>query len=308
MNNVILIVILFLTVNQLVVAQNLTLPLWTDEIPNAKKTNEVEKRDTTEIVRISNVQTPDIAVYLPTKANATGQAVVICPGGGYYILAYDWEGTDFAKWLNSKGIAAIVLKYRLPSSNNHITPHLSPLLDAQRALRLTRYHAKEWNIDTSKVGIMGFSAGGHLASTAGTHFDAGKADAKDVIDKLSSRPDFMILVYPVITFVKPVMHKGSAEALLGQNSDPKLLEYYSNELQVKADTPPTFLIHAGDDDGVPVDNSILFYQALRAKNIPAELHIYPTGGHGFSLAIGKGYLETWTERCAEWLKSLNVRK
>lgn len=293
--------------SQSLFAQNFTLPLWSGEIPNAKKSNEVEKHDTTEMVRISNVQTPDIAVFLPTKANATGQAVVICPGGGYYILAYDWEGTDFAKWLNSKGIAAVVLKYRLPTSNNNIIPHLSPLMDAQRALRLTRHHAQEWNIDTAKVGIMGFSAGGHLASTAGTHFDYGNAKATDPIEKWSSRPDFMILVYPVITFVNPALHSGSRNALLGENPDPKLLEYYSNELQVKADTPPTFLIHAGDDDGVPVDNSILFYQALRAKKIPAELHIYPLGGHGFSLAIGKGYLETWTERCADWLKGLNIK-
>ncbi|MDX1940203.1 MAG: alpha/beta hydrolase [Saprospiraceae bacterium] len=287
-------------------AQNLTLPLWSGEIPNSKKVNEVEKHDTTDnIIRISNVQTPDIAVFLPSKANATGQAVVICPGGGYWILAYDWEGTDIAKWLNSKGIAAIVLKYRLPVSKNNITPHLSPLMDAQRAMRLTRHHAKEWNIDTSKVGIMGFSAGGHLASTVGTHFDYGNSNATDPVEKWSSRPDFMILMYPVITFSQTVnAHIGSRNALLGQNPDPTLIEYYSNELQVKADTPPTILIHAGDDKAVPVENSLLFYQALKNNNIPAELHIYPFGGHGFSLAINKGYLETWTERCVDWLKSL----
>lgn len=302
------ITICLLMMNQLLLSQNFTLPLWSGEIPNAKKTKEVEKRDTTDMVRISNVQTPDIAVFLPTKANATGQAVVICPGGGYYILAYDWEGTDFAKWLNSKGIAAIVLKYRLPTSNNNITPHLSPLLDAQRALRLTRHHAAEWNIDTAKIGIMGFSAGGHLASTAGTHFDYGNPRATDPVEKWSARPDFMILVYPVITFSQTVnVHIGSRNALLGQNPDPELIKYYSNELQVKADTPPTFLIHAGDDDAVPVENSLLFYQSLKTNNIPAELHVYPTGGHGFSLAIGKNYLETWTERCADWLRSLNTK-
>lgn len=287
--------------------QNFTLPLWQGQIPNNQPINEREKRDTTEMVRISNVQVPDIAVFLPTKANATGQAVIICPGGGYYILAYDWEGTDMAKWLNAKGIAAIVLKYRLPVSKNNITPHLSPLMDAQRAIRLTRHHAKDWNIDTSKVGIMGFSAGGHLASTAGTHFDYGNVNAVDPVDKWSSRPDFMILVYPVVTFSQTVnAHIGSRNALLGQNPDPKLIEYYSNELQVKPDTPPTILIHAGDDKGVPVENSLLFYQALKNNNIPAELHVYPTGGHGFSLAIGKGYLETWTDRCTDWLKALNT--
>lgn len=292
--------------SELLFGQEFTLPLWSGEIPNSKKINEVEKHDTTDnIIRISNVQTPDIAVFLPSKANATGQAVVICPGGGYWILAYDWEGTDIAKWLNSKGIAAIVLKYRLPVSKNNITPHLSPLIDAQRAMRLTRHHAKEWNIDTSKVGIMGFSAGGHLASTVGTHFDYGNSNATDPVEKWSSRPDFMILMYPVITFSQTVnAHIGSRNALLGQNPDPTLIEYYSNELQVKADTPPTILIHAGDDKAVPVENSLLFYQALKNNNILAELHIYPFGGHGFSLAINKGYLETWTERCVDWLKSL----
>ncbi len=296
------------TLSTSLLGQNFTLPLWTGQIPNNRQVKEVEKRDTTEMVRISNVQTPDMAVFLPTKQNATGQAVVICPGGGYYILAYDWEGTDIAKWLNSRGIAAIVLKYRLPVSKNNIVPHLSPLLDAQRAIRLTRHHAQGWNIDTAKVGIMGFSAGGHLASTAGTHFDYGNTNAVDPVEKWSSRPDFMILAYPVITFSQTVnAHIGSLNALLGENPDPKLVEYYSNELQVKADTPPTFLVHAGDDTAVPVENSLLFYQALKDHKIPAEMHVYPTGGHGFALAIGMGYLQTWTDRCADWLQALNKK-
>lgn len=298
-------IILIFIMNSFTFSQNFTLPLWSGEIPNNRTTNETEKRDTQDIVRISNVQVPDIAVFLPSKSNATGQAVVVCPGGGYAILAYDWEGTDIAKWLNSKGIAAIVVKYRLPGSKNNIVPYLSPLLDAQRALRLTRYHAQEWNIDTSKVGIMGFSAGGHLASTAGTHFDYGKTDDADSVNHLSCRPDFMILMYPVITFTESTMHKGSKNNLLGENPDPKLVNYYSNELQVKTDTPPTFLVHAGDDTVVPVENSLLFYKALRDKNITAELHIYPTGGHGFSLAINKNdYLQTWTDRCVDWLRAL----
>lgn len=302
-----IILLYILMMSYLSPAQNLILPLWQGQIPNNQKVNETEKQDVQDIVRISNVQVPDIAVFLPAKRNATGQAVVVCPGGGYAVLAYDWEGTDIAKWLNSKGIAAIVLKYRLPISKNNVTPHLSPLMDAQRAIRLTRHHAQEWNIDTAKVGIMGFSAGGHLASTAGTHFDFGKADATDPIEKWSSRPDFMILVYPVITFSQTVnAHIGSRNALLGQNPDPQLIEYYSNELQVKPDTPPTILIHAGDDAGVPVENSLLFYQALKNNKIPAELHVYPTGGHGFSLAIGKGHLESWTDRCIDWLKALNT--
>lgn len=270
--------------------QNMILPLWTDDIPNYQKTGE-------------NVQNPDIAVFLPSKGIATGRAVIICPGGGYGFLAYDKEGTDIAKWLNSKGIAGIVLKYRLPVSKSNSIPHKSPLLDAQRAIRLTRYHAEEWNIKADKIGIMGFSAGGHLASTAGTHFDTGDANASDPVETLSSRPDFMILVYPVITMNEAFTHRGSRTALLGENPDPELIQTYSNELQVGKETPPTFLVHAGDDQAVPVKNSLVFYQALKDKDIPAELHIYPEGGHGFSLAISKGHLETWPDRCIDWLKS-----
>jgi acetyl esterase/lipase len=288
-------------------AQNFTLPLWIDAIPNYQHTDEMEIRDTTDIVKISYVQQPAIDVYLPAKKNATGQAVIICPGGGYWILAYDWEGSDIAKWLNSKGVAAIVLKYRLPVSKSNIIRHESPLLDAKRAMRLVRFHAQTWQIKPDKIGIMGFSAGGHLASTLGTHFDPGDSTAQDPIEALSSRPDFMILVYPVITFCQPFMHRGSRNSLLGEAADTVMVTYFSNELQVKENTPPTFLVHAGDDDGVPVENSLVFYQALRAKKIPAEMHIYPEGGHGFSLAIGKYYLDTWTDRCIDWLQRLNLQ-
>jgi len=288
-------------------AQNYTLPLWQGEVPNYQKTDETEIRNEGDILGISKVQTPEIAVYLPAGRHASGQAVVICPGGGYWALAYDWEGMDIARWLNSKGIAGIVLKYRLPTSKSNLIPHLSPLMDAQRALRLTRFQAAGWNIDTSMIGIMGFSAGGHLASTLGTHFDYGDPDAPDPVDRISCRPDFMILIYPVISFTEPFMHTGSQKALLGNNPDPELSKYYSNELQVREDTPPTFLIHAGDDDGVPVANSLAFYQALNEKHIPAEMHIYPEGGHGFSLALGKGHLEHWTDCCIDWLRFLTTR-
>lgn len=293
-----------LITNTLIFGQNMILPLWTSDIPNFQKSDAIETADTTTAVLITNVQTPDIAVFLPSKGNATGQAVVICPGGGYRFLAYDKEGTDIAKWLNSKGIAGIVLKYRLPISKSNIIPYKTPLLDAQRAIRLTRHHAEEWNIKADEIGIMGFSAGGHLASTAGTHFNAGDTSASDPVDCLSSRPDFMILIYPVITMNEAFTHMGSRTALLGENPDPELVQTYSNELQVKDDTPPTFIVHAGDDGAVPVENSLVFYQALKNKNIPSELHIYPEGGHGFSLAIGSSYLDTWPDRCADWLKSL----
>jgi acetyl esterase/lipase len=286
-------------------AQNFTLPLWSETIPNYQETDEKEIRDTTDIVKISYVQQPEIAVYLPAKKIATGQAVVICPGGGYWILAYDWEGTDIAKWLNSKGIAAVVLKYRLPVSKSNIIRYKSPLLDAKQALRLVRYHAEAWHIQPDKIGIMGFSAGGHLASTLGTHFDLGDTTAKNSIESLSCRPDFMILIYPVITFSQPFTHTGSRNALLGETADTALVTYFSNERQVRENTPPTFLVHAGDDEGVPVENSLIFYQALKEKGIPAEMHIYPEGGHGFSLAIGTYYLDTWTDRCSDWLHQLN---
>jgi acetyl esterase/lipase len=285
-------------------AQNHVLPLWEGQIPNFKDTGELEKRDTSGIVSISNVQIPEIEVYLPAKQNANGDAVVICPGGGYWILAYDWEGTDIAKFFNSRGIAGIVLKYRLPTGSGNIEPRLSPLLDAQRAMRLVRYNAKSWNINQDRIGIMGFSAGGHLASTLSTHFDTGNPDAEDPIDRLSCRPDFSILMYPVISFRQEISHPGSANALLGNNPDPEMIKYYSNELQVTENTPPAILIHSGDDDVVPVQNSIAYYNALRSKNIPGSLLIYPYGGHGYSLAIGKGYLSTWPDRVIEWMESM----
>jgi len=305
MKNIFYCTVLLICLLVLTPGQDFSLPLWSGSIPNYQETDEREIRDTTDIIIIRNVQKPSIAVYLPAKKIATGQAVVICPGGGYWILAYDWEGIDIAKWLNSKGIAAVVLKYRLPVSKSNIIRHESPLLDVKRAMRLVRHHALEWNINPDKVGIMGFSAGGHLASTLGTHFDLGISNTNDPVEMISSRPDFMILIYPVITFSKPFMHEGSKNALLGEPADSELVTSYSNELQVKENTPPTFLIHAGDDEAVPVENSLVFYQALKAKGIPAEMHIYPEGGHGFSLAIGSYYLESWTDRCIAWLKRLN---
>lgn len=281
-------------------------PLWPGgQVPNSQQSADKEKTEVRDILRISLVQQPDIAVFLPSRKNATGQGVIVCPGGGYGVLAYDWEGTDIAKWLNAHGIAAFVLKYRLPNSKSNVVPHKSPLLDAQRALRMVRFDAEKYNIKKDKIGIMGFSAGGHLASTAGTHFDMGNSSSKDSIEQQSSRPDFMILMYPVISMSKPYMHSGSRDNLIGKNPTQELAEYYSNDLQVKDNTPPTLLVHATDDAGVPVENSLSFYQALKNHKVPAEMHIYPYGGHGFSLAVGKGYLSTWTDRCIDWLKSLN---
>ncbi len=283
--------------------QFITLPLWPEGVPN-QEIIEPEKAESTDILRVSNVHEPEMAVYLPARNHATGQAVVVCPGGGYAMLAYDWEGTDVAKWLNSKGIAAILLKYRLPHSRN--VSHEAPLADAQRAIRLTRYYASKWNIDSQKVGIMGYSAGGHLASTAGTHYDRGQAKAEHPIERFSCRPDFMILVYPVISFIdEKICHQGSRRNLLGENASKELETYYSNELQITKETPPTILIHAADDRSVPVGNSIAFYEGLQEKGVLSEMHLYPYGGHGFSFAIGKGHLSTWPDRVIEWLHWLD---
>ncbi|HEX7583643.1 MAG TPA: alpha/beta hydrolase [Prolixibacteraceae bacterium] len=297
----------FVAMNFLSYGQDYVLPLYQGEIPNSKNTGQTEKIEKKDIILISNVQNPDIAVYLPSKRFATGQAVVICPGGGYWVLAYDLEGTDIAKYLNSIGVAGIVLKYRLPTSGNSVVPHKVPLMDARRAMRLVRSNSKAWSIDSTKIGIMGFSAGGHLASTLGTHFDYGNKNSADVIEQKSCRPDFMILMYPVISFTDPSMHTGSREALLGKDPDQSLVRYYSSELQVQDDTPPAFLAQADNDTGVPVENSILMYEALRKKKIPAELHILSEGEHGFGLGINNEHVASWTNSLRLWLNWLNKK-
>ncbi|WP_421875310.1 alpha/beta hydrolase [Marinoscillum sp.] len=281
-----------ITCSSTVFSQNYVLPLWQNDIPNAKPSAEVEFADSSNIVRISHVQNPTIEVYLPSKRNTTGQSVVICPGGGYKYLAYDWEGTDIAKLLNAQGIAGIVLKYRLPDNDSNLEPHKSPLMDAQQAMKVVRMNASKWNLDPDKVGVMGFSAGGHLASTLGTHFDE------------DSRPNFMVLIYPVISMQEGITHMGSRNNLLGENPSQDLIDYYSNEKQVTANTPPTFLIHASDDKSVLVDNSLTFYKGLIKNGVAAEMHIYPNGGHGFGLGYEKGYTGSWTERLFDWLESM----
>jgi acetyl esterase/lipase len=288
--------------------QDYTLPLYEGIIPNSKYTGAQEKIEKKDIIVISNVQTPDITVYLPSKRFATGQAVIICPGGGYWVLAYDLEGTDVARYLNSIGVAAIVLKYRLPTYGNCIEPHKAPLMDAQRAMRLVRANAAKWNIDPGKIGIMGFSAGGHLASTLGTHFDYGDKTAVDSVERQSCRPDFMILMYPVISFVDSSSHVGSHEALLGKDPGKELLNYYSNEQQVRNDTPPAFFVQADNDNGVPVENTLLMYKAMRKKHISAELHILSEGGHGFGLGVNNEHVGSWTNNLRLWLKWLNEKK
>ena len=281
--------------------------LWPDgNVPNQKKSDEKEKFSETDIIRISNVQTPSIEIYLPSKSIRTGKAVVICPGGGYGILAYDWEGTDFAKLLNSKGIAAFVLKYRLPVSSSIIDPKWAPLQDAQQAFRLIRSNAKKWDINPTTIGIMGFSAGGHLASTLGTKYDKKTtADSNNPLKHLSARPNFMALIYPVITFDEKYYHGGSKNNLIGKDASVELIEEFSNNLQVNSNTPPTFLVHSADDKGVPIENSLFFYEALLKNNVSAEMHLYSNGGHGYGLGRGKGSLEDWPQLLLTWIQELN---
>lgn len=285
-------------------AQGEIVNIWDDIIPNSIGTAEVEIIEKTEITRISLVKTPTLEIYLPSKRNASGKAVIICPGGGYRVLAYDWEGTDIAKWFNSKGIAAFVLKSRLPLSKSIIVSNEAPLQDAQRAMRWVRHHAEKYHVNPNQIGVMGFSAGGHLASTLGVQFDRPNSFNEQPLDTISARPDFTVLIYPVVTMVDDYTHKGSQNNLLGKNASEELKIKYSNELHVTENTPPTFLVHSGDDNAVPVENSLQLYKALNDKGVKTEMHIYPYGGHGFGLAIGRGHLQTWPERLHEWLQSL----
>ncbi len=274
-------------------SQTMKINLWPEgSIPKRIQTNIQEQVESTDIVRISKVQVPQLEVYIPNKKGATGQAVIICPGGGYARLAYDWEGTDIAKLFNAHGIAAFVLKYRLPDSLSSSTPDQVPLLDAKQAIQIVRTRAAEWNINPDKIGIMGFSAGGHLAATLSTHFDK------------STRPDFSILIYPVISMDKNIAHMGSRNNLIGTHPTEEMIKLYSNELQITTQTPPTFLLHATDDNTVPVENSLNYYLGLKKNGVPAEMHIFPSGGHGFALALGKGALEKWPELLLNWMKEL----
>jgi acetyl esterase/lipase len=277
------------------------LPLYgTGPIPNSKPSADKETADSSgHPVRylLSWVSRPTLTVYLPPAGKSNGTAVIICPGGGYVHLAFTHEGTDVARMLNGMGITAFLLKYRLPDDGTMVDKTIGPLQDAQRAIQLVRQRAAGWGVNPSRVGILGFSAGGHLASTAGTHFDKAYIDNKD---NISLRPDFMVLLYPVISFDDNYGHRGSRDALLGLHPDTALIRKYSNEFQVTAATPPTFIIHAEDDNVVPVVNTLYFYEALQRHGVPAEMHIYPKGGHGFGMH-NTTTTDEWTDRLRNWL-------
>jgi len=243
---------------------------------------------------------PTLTIFLPEKSKANGTAVVICPGGGYGHLSVDKEGIQIAEWLNSLGVAGFVLEYR---HRGRGYGHPAPLQDAQRAIRTVRAGAAQWNINPAHIGIIGFSAGGHLASTAGTHFDKGDSQAANPIERASCRPDFMILCYPVIVFGEQYTHKGSQDNLIGKDAPAELIKSLSSEKQVTPDTPPTFLFHTDEDKTVPVENSIQFYLALHKAKVPAELHIYQKGGHGQGLARQIPGTSNWPKDCEDWLRN-----
>ena len=273
------------------------IPLWPEKkMPNTKG---LAVKDSIANERIYKVGTPGMYAFFPSAQENKGAAVIICPGGGYERLAYIISGWQLAKWFNTMGISAFVLNYRLPNSPDLKERHLGPLQDAQRAMRLVRANAGKWGIKREKVGIMGTSAGGHLAATLGTHLTDVSAIG-DSLNKVTFRPDFMILISPVIN-LGPYAHAGSRKNLLGPNPAAELLKRYSLEQQVSAATPPAFLVHAANDKSVSPRNSLLFYQALLEKNIPASLHIYPQGGHAIALRNNPGSTETWTELCERWL-------
>lgn len=274
--------------------QENAIPLYI-EVPNSKPTPDTYK-EVNENSRIRFVSQPTLQPFFPEKGKANGTAVIICPGGGYGMLAYDHEGIAVAKKFNEQGVTAFVLKYRLPSDEIMKDRSIGPLQDAQRALQMVRENAKKWNIDPAKVGILGFSAGGHLASTAATHYDKPVIETKGI----SVKPDFSILVYPVIS-MGAYTHYGSKANLIGKDASDESIRLYSNETQVKPDMSPVFLIHAQDDKAVPVQNSILFYESMLAQNVKGVLNVYQAGGHGFGLN-NKTTTDEWFERCLKWMK------
>jgi acetyl esterase/lipase len=286
----------------IVTAQSFKLKLWPDGAPN--KNNPPGKEEFNiryGTHRYWNVSEAELFVYLPEKGKNRQAAMVICPGGGYCDEAIELEGFMLAEYLNKIGVAGIVLKYRLPYGNPEI-----PTTDALHAIRFVRSKAAEWGLDPGKIGIAGGSAGGHLASTVGTHFDMGNKNSSDPIERVSSRPDFMLLLYPVVSFNVGWGHTGTGKNLISEENNREMIEKYSNELQVTKETPPTFLVLADDDQIVLPRNSVEFYLALKKNNIPAEMHIFQKGGHGFGMLKEGLPVDQWPELFANWLKGMKI--
>ena len=302
-----LITVIFLMMFTSLLSAQQTISLYDGEIPNSKPCNEKDHEfiDTSwnksGILIVDHISKPTLTIFEAPKEKNKGVAVIICPGGGYSILAAGHEGNDVAKEFNKVGITAFVLRYRLPKDECMTNKTFVPLMDAQQAIWYVRTHAKQYGIDEHKIGMIGFSAGGHLASTAGTHFNPVRKEIAGV----NLRPDFMLLIYPVISFNDSIGHLGSRENLLGKDGDEKLKHLFSNEEQVNSQTPPTFLVHASDDDGVNPENSIRFYQALLKNKVPAELHLYEHGGHGFGLH-NTTTNENWFASCIDWMRTNKI--
>jgi acetyl esterase/lipase len=276
-------------------AQNTVIPLWPEGVPNPKAGVAPERDDGGNITHVSQ---PTLTWYPTSSDNQARTAVIVCPGGGYEFLSFTHEGRQYAQWLNSLGVTAFVLKYRLSDFG-----HPAPLQDVLRAIRTVRAHAAEYGVDPNRIGVMGSSAGGHLAASAATLFDdpAGRTGA--ALDKVSARPDFAMLIYPVITLMPPVAHAGSRIALLGANAGPDQVRQMSVETRVGPATPPTLLVHSQDDGLVPVENSILFFQALTRAHVPAEMYLFEHGGHGIGMRTGQGTVSQWPKRAEEWLRA-----
>ena len=299
--------VLLLSSSYAAFAQSETLKLWDGPIPGSIDNPEFQQTvdPNNGWVKMRFVTDPTLDVYPAPRDKATGTAVVVCPGGGYWALAIEHEGSHVAEWLNNIGVTAFVLKYRLPDDSIMKDKSIAPMQDGQKAIRLVRRRAAEWGIDPDRIGIMGFSAGGHLASTLSTRFNE---KVYQTIDDTSARPDFSLLIYPVISMQPGITHEGSRRNLLGNQPLPETLNAFSNELRVTADTPPAFIIQSQDDYSVPVQNSIAYAQAMIAAKVPCELHIYPTGGHGYGLGRSTNTESTWPEACKKWLETRGLLK
>jgi len=276
------------------VSSQQVIPLYEGKIPNSKET--ADKEFETPAHFIGKVSRPTLTVYQPTNLSAPRTAVIICPGGGYSLLNLDLEGSKVAQQLCALGITAFVLKYRLPDDSTMIDKSIGPLQDLQQSMLIIKTRAKEWNIDTTKIGIMGFSAGGHPAITAATHFNKSFIENRF---QVGLRPDFLILVYPVVSFTDSLAQKNSRSALIGKTPNQEQITFFSGELQTNVHTPPAFILHAGDDGVVPVGNSIALYIALQKNKVPAGLHIFPTGQHGFLKLPANS---VWFSYCIQWMR------
>lgn len=296
-----LLLICVITLSSEISGQSKAINLWNGKVPGAIANDNFKQTvdSADNWIKMRFITDPTLDMYPAPVEEATGTAVIICPGGGYRGLAIEHEGKQIAQWLNNLGVTAFVLKYRLPDNSIMENKSIGPMQDGQRAIRIVRRHAKEWGIDPGKIGIMGFSAGGHLASTLSTHFND-KVYEPD--DSTSARPDFSLLIYPVISMDSAITHMGSRWNLLGSNPSPELVKHFSNELQVSADTPPAFLIQSIDDGAVPVQNSIVYALSMHKFNIPCELHLYEHGGHGYGLGRSSDTESTWPDACQKWLK------